>query len=227
MSLGGLATASESTATPKAKMVFPQRERLTRHDADQGRGGPQTHIVPAARGYAFHVKRGERFRIVDLYGEQVVDFAAWVANTHLTEKLSMAYTRFHLSGATPSIGEYLWTNKDKPLLKITDDTVKVHDMTFVSVWGSALCTRLLTCDKMSCFPELYTKLGIENHRSCASNIAEVMKPYGETRDFGAGSWLVLTAAERHEELPRGNGPFQHLPKHAELQSQAAWKQQTG
>lgn len=31
---------------------------------------------------------------------------------------------------------------------------------------------------MSCFPEMYLKQGIKNHRSCASNIAEVMEPYG-------------------------------------------------
>jgi uncharacterized protein YcgI (DUF1989 family) len=45
----------------------------------------KTHIVPAAHGYAFEVKKGEEFRIVDLYGEQVVDFAAWVAGTNLVQ----------------------------------------------------------------------------------------------------------------------------------------------
>ncbi|KAK4552813.1 hypothetical protein LTR86_010147 [Recurvomyces mirabilis] len=124
-----------------------------------------THIIPAAHGYAFGVKKGDHFRIVDLYGEQVVDFAAWTCNSDFKinwdEKLSMAYTRYHLSGVTPAIGECLWTNKDEPILQILGDTVKVHDMTF-----------------MSCFPEMYAKKGIHNHRSCASNIAEVMRPYG-------------------------------------------------
>lgn len=91
----------------------------------------------------------------------IQDFAAWVQDTNLTEKLSMAYTRYHLTGVCPGIGDYLWTNKDEPILKVVDDTVHVHDMTF-----------------MSCFPELYKKKGIENHRSCASNIAEVMKSHG-------------------------------------------------
>ena len=31
---------------------------------------------------------------------------------------------------------------------------------------------------MSCFPEMYEKLGLKGHRSCASNIAEVMKTHG-------------------------------------------------
>ncbi|KAK5715353.1 hypothetical protein LTR17_016787 [Elasticomyces elasticus] len=120
-----------------------------------------THIVPAAHGFAFEVKKDRCFRIVDLYGEQVVDFAAWVQGTDLTEKLSMAYTRYHLGGVTPAIGECLWTNKDEPILQLVDDTCHVHDMTF-----------------MSCFPEMYAKKGLKNHRSCAGNMAEVMKPYG-------------------------------------------------
>ncbi|KAI7603147.1 hypothetical protein KC319_g22171, partial [Hortaea werneckii] len=112
-------------------------------------------------GYAFQVKKGEHFRVVDLYGEQVVDFAAWVQGTDLREKLSMAYTRFHLDGVTPAVGEYLWTNNDEPILQVVDDTVKVHDMTF-----------------MSCFPKMYEKEGIKGHRSCAGNISEAMAPYG-------------------------------------------------
>ncbi|KAK5136020.1 hypothetical protein LTR08_004274 [Meristemomyces frigidus] len=129
--------------------------------------GPKTHIILAAHGFAFEVRKGEHFRVVDLYGEQ--DFAAWVQGTDLVEKLSMAYTRFHLAGATPAIGEYLWTNKDEPILQIVHDTVKVHDMTI-----------------MSCFPEMYAKEGLTNHRSCAGNMAEVMKPYG------MGSYLEVT-----------------------------------
>ncbi|PNS16708.1 Ubiquitin-activating enzyme E1-like [Sphaceloma murrayae] len=118
-------------------------------------------IIPAAHGHAFRVEKGKRFRVIDLYGEQVVDFAAWVADTDLVVKLSMSYTRYHLTGVTPAVGECLWTNRDEPILRITADTVKVHDMTF-----------------MSCFPELYEKRGFTGHRSCASNIAEAMAPYG-------------------------------------------------
>ncbi|KAK4988183.1 hypothetical protein LTR66_003400 [Elasticomyces elasticus] len=133
------------------------------------KSSPKEHVVPAAHGYAFKVKAGERFRVVDIHGEQVVDFAAWVDGTNLVEKLSMSYTRYHLNGVTPAIGECLWTNKDEPLLKITDDTVHVHDMTF-----------------MSCFPEMYEKRGFKGHRSCAGNIAEVMK------EHGMGSYLEIT-----------------------------------
>ena len=122
--------------------------------------GGKCHVVPASHGYAFEVKAGSRFRVVDLHGEQVVDFAAWVLPSRL-EKLSVSYTRYHLRGATPAVGECLMTNKDEPLFRIVEDLCKTHDMTF-----------------MSCFPEMYEKAGMPHHRSCAANVAEVMAPWG-------------------------------------------------
>jgi uncharacterized protein len=122
--------------------------------------GAKTHVVPASRGYAFEVKKGDHFRVVDLHGQQVVDFAAWVL-PDMKEKLSMAYTRMRLLGVTPMVGECLLTNKDEPIFRLVEDTVKVHDMTFPS-----------------CFPEMYEKRGVKGHRSCATNIIEAMEPYG-------------------------------------------------
>ncbi|KAF2727409.1 hypothetical protein EJ04DRAFT_395776, partial [Polyplosphaeria fusca] len=117
----------------------------------------------AAHGYAFAVDKGDRFRVIDTHGEQVVDFMAWVRDEPFTlrEKMSTAYTRYHLSGVQPAIGECLWTNADRPILRVTADTVKVHDMTF-----------------MSCYPDLYKKKGLHEHRSCALNIFEAMQKYG-------------------------------------------------
>jgi uncharacterized protein YcgI (DUF1989 family) len=119
-------------------------------------------IVPAGHGHAFVVSKGARFRIVDLHGEQVVDLFAWVYDPLLSlttlEKMSTAYTRYHLRGVTPTIGEHLYSNADRKLLRVVADTVRVHDMTF-----------------MACFPSMYSKTG---HRSCAQNVFEVMRKYG-------------------------------------------------
>ncbi|KAH7073270.1 hypothetical protein FB567DRAFT_196528 [Paraphoma chrysanthemicola] len=124
-------------------------------------------IVPAGHGHAFPLPRGTRFRIVDLHGEQVVDLFAWVRDSKSSasalpdEKMSMAYTRYHVSGVTPTIGEYLYSNADRPVLRVIADTVKIHDMTF-----------------MACFPKLYTDKGLYGHRSCAANVVEAMQKYG-------------------------------------------------
>ncbi|EON95609.1 putative aminomethyltransferase protein [Phaeoacremonium minimum UCRPA7] len=123
----------------------------------------KTHIVPAATGYAFEVKKGERFRIVDIHGLQIVDFMAWVHEPGLKEHVRMSYTRFRYMGVSPDIGEFLVTNLDAPALKIMADTCKVHDMTF-----------------MSCFPEIYAERDKPGHRSCTMNITEAMTPYGIT-----------------------------------------------
>lgn len=129
----------------------------------------KTVIVQGGHGLAYELSEGEHFRIVDLYGEQVTDFAAWVKGTNLIEKLSMSYTRLRHGGVPPAAGEYLYTNKDEPIFQIINDTVRIHDMTFPS-----------------CFPETYIKAGRPDHRSCAGNIAEAMKPYG------MGSYLEVS-----------------------------------
>ncbi|KAK4905609.1 hypothetical protein LTR49_025120 [Elasticomyces elasticus] len=72
----------------------------------------KTHIVKGGYGYAFEAAKGEHFRVVDLYGEQVTDFAAWVKDTNLVEKLSMAHTRLRLLGVPPNLGEYLYSNRE-------------------------------------------------------------------------------------------------------------------
>lgn len=156
-------------------MVFPEPDNTTTMASGDR---PKTHIIPAAHGYAFEVKKGEHFRVVDLKGEQIIDFAAWAKDTHLKEKLSMSYSRYHLNGVQPAEGECLWSNADEPMLKVVRDTVKVHDMTF-----------------MSCMPELYAKKGLKDHRSCASNIAEVMKPYGMKSHLEVTDPYVLPIGE--------------------------------
>ena len=95
---------------------------------------PHIHIVPAAHGYAFTVKAGEYFRVVDLHGSQVVDFMAWVPPYKTSsEHLSMSYTRHAIGGsAPPEIGECLYTNKDEPIFKVIHDPVKTHDMLYMA-----------------------------------------------------------------------------------------------
>jgi uncharacterized protein len=104
-------------------MAFPEKQPLENVDLKSTKA--KTHIIKASHGYAWEVKKGEQFRVVDLYGEQVVDFAAWVAGTNLIQKLSMSYSRYHLNGVVPMVGECLYTNTDDPIFKVTEDTVKV------------------------------------------------------------------------------------------------------
>src|SRR5207237_2617473 len=50
------------------------------------------HVIPPKRGYGFTVNKGERWRITDLEGKQVVDMALFNA-TNPREKLSTSNSR--------------------------------------------------------------------------------------------------------------------------------------
>lgn len=137
---------------------------------------PTKHTIPASHGYATSLKAGTSFRLVDLHGQQVIDMSAFIlpfprsgtqtdsfGSIASAEHLSASYTRFHLLGQPIAVGEHIYTNMDRPLLKLTHDTVKIHDMTF-----------------MSCFPHLYESRGFApgTHRSCASNMLEAFAHFG-------------------------------------------------
>ncbi|KAF2421199.1 hypothetical protein EJ08DRAFT_665233 [Tothia fuscella] len=147
-------------------MVFIDIRAETHDETPEIQNGSTSTIVKAGHGHAFPIKKGTKFRIIDTHGKQIVDLTAWVLNKdnrtiNKHHHFSADHTRWALQGATPAIGESLLTNTAKPLLKITDDTVKVHDMTFAC-----------------CYPELYAKEGYEKHRSCSGNIAEAMRQWG-------------------------------------------------
>jgi len=125
----------------------------------------KTHIVPAAHGFAFQVKGGSHFRIVDLHGQQVVDFMAWAlpySPAANVEHFSTSYTRYALGGlAAPQVGEGLYTNRDRLMFTLVADTVKTHDLLY-----------------MACNPGFYARQGQPGHRSCATNIAAAMAAWG-------------------------------------------------
>jgi len=127
---------------------------------------PTSTTVPAGHGYAFVVKAGQKFRITDTHGHQIVDLTAWVLSKDgktidKAHHFSADHTRWELKGATPAIGESLYDNTGLPLLKLVSDTCRVHDMTFAC-----------------CYPELYARAGFKGHRSCSGNIAEAMEKWG-------------------------------------------------
>jgi uncharacterized protein len=150
------------------------------------------HTIPAATGFAFTPAAGSHFRVVDLRGQQVVDFMAWclpngpdeaVSNKSMpsvhelrkAEHFSASYTRYNVGGsATPIVGEHLYSNHGKKMFEVVEDQVKCNDLLF-----------------MACNPSFYDGLGLKGHRSCATNIAEAMNVWlgdgegkSETNDGG-------------------------------------------
>src|SRR5262245_29316951 len=83
--------------------------------------------IPARRGKAAHVARGQDVLVINTHGEQVVD--TWAFNRDdLGEFMSMEHTRAHTLRLVPQVGDILRTNRRRPILTLVEDTSGgVHD----------------------------------------------------------------------------------------------------
>ena len=83
--------------------------------------------IPARQGKAAKVAAGQRIRMVNTHGTQVVD--TWAFNAQdLNEFMSMEHSRPTLMGIMPRIGEAMRTNKRRPILTFLEDSsLGIHD----------------------------------------------------------------------------------------------------
>ena len=118
--------------------------------------------IPARRGKAAHVRKGQRVKVINTKGEQVVD--TWAFNAaDLTEFMSMEHTRAAITRLIPKIGDSLVTNHRRPILTVVEDTSGgVHD------------TLMAACDRYR-----YELLGAKGyHDNCTDNLAAGMTALG-------------------------------------------------
>jgi uncharacterized protein YcgI (DUF1989 family) len=118
--------------------------------------------IPARRGKAVQVARGQDVLVINTHGEQVVD--TWAFNRDdLGEFMSMEHTRAHTLGLVPRVGDILRTNRRRPLLTLVEDTSGgVHD------------TLIAACDRYR-----YAFLGVEGqHDNCADNLKAALAELG-------------------------------------------------
>ena len=123
---------------------------------------PQTIHIPAREGRAVRVGAGQRYRVVDLEGQQVVDLFAFCADD-VQEYASAEHTRVWVSRLFPRVGEHFVTNRRRSILFFEKDSSPgIHDM---------LCA--------SCDPTRYALLGVEGwHASCQENLQRAMASLG-------------------------------------------------
>lgn len=119
-------------------------------------------LVPAREARAVRVAAGQRFKVVDAEGGQVVDLFAFVADD-VSEYASAEHTRVTVSRLVPAVGEAFHTNRRRPILLFEEDASPgIHDM---------LCA--------ACDPIRYRLLGVEGwHASCQENLQRVMADLG-------------------------------------------------
>ncbi|MEM8809318.1 MAG: urea carboxylase-associated family protein [Cyanobacteria bacterium P01_G01_bin.38] len=117
--------------------------------------------IPARRGCATRVARGQSIKIINTHGYQVID--TWAFNAHdLTEFMSMEHTRTRISRIVPRVGDAFVTNRRRPILTWLQDTSPgVHD------------TLIAACDRYR-----YELLGAPNHDNCTENLATAFSELG-------------------------------------------------
>jgi uncharacterized protein YcgI (DUF1989 family) len=119
---------------------------------------PDPIVIPARRGKAAVVRRGQTITVINTHGEQVVD--TWAFNRDdLTEFMSMEHSRATHHHMIPRVGDALLTNRRRPILTIVEDTSGgVHD------------TLMAACDRYR-----YQELGcMEYHDNCTDNLAAAL-----------------------------------------------------
>jgi uncharacterized protein YcgI (DUF1989 family) len=118
--------------------------------------------IPARKGKAARVAKGQFVKVINTHGEQVVD--TWAFNAEdLAEFMSMEHSRSQILKVIPKIGDIMRTNKRRPILTFLEDTSGgIHDL-LVSA-----------CDRYR-----YEGLGCkEYHDNCTDNLHAGMGELG-------------------------------------------------
>ena len=120
--------------------------------------------IPARKGKAVRLRKGQRIKVINTKGQQVVDTWAFNADD-LRELMSMEHSRVAIDRIIPTIGDGLVTNRRRPILTLVEDTSGgIHDTLFAA------------CDRWR-----YEALGCtEHHDNCTDNLAAGMADLGLT-----------------------------------------------
>lgn len=116
------------------------------------------YIIPACSGMKIDVKQGQSITVIDIEGGQVVDFFAEV-NGNVNEFLSTGVTIDCNESLKLNVGDIIYTNLYRPMIKVITDDVGEHDL-------------LHPC----CRPEMYNFFyhNGEEHPNCFDNINRVL-----------------------------------------------------
>ncbi len=118
--------------------------------------------IPPRSGTAFTLDRGQTLTIVDPQGEQVADLLAF-SRTDTREVISSGRTLDYAERLVPKLGDAIYSNRSRVLMRIVEDTVGRHDF-------------LLTPCSVDTFRIIY---GDQNpHRGCFGNLVEALAPFG-------------------------------------------------
>ncbi len=161
--------------------------------------------IPARRGKAARLNRGQSVKVINTHGEQVVDTWAFRADD-LAEFMSLEHWRPTVLRIIPEIGDAFVTNRRRPILTLTEDTSSgLHD------------TLMAACDSYR-----YGLLGCtEYHDNCTDNLFAGMRQIGLTppevpSPLNLFMNIPVIDGRRLDFLPPENQPGDYVTLRAEM-----------
>lgn len=117
-------------------------------------------IIPPYEGRSAFLRKGEELIIIDMDGKQVGDFVCF-NHSDPSEYVSPVHMRASLSSIRLKIGDYLYSNRRRPLMQLVEDTVGKHDFFFPA------------CD----YYRYKMDFNQEEHPNCHDNLQMALKKY--------------------------------------------------
>ncbi|MBX2854610.1 MAG: urea carboxylase-associated family protein [Rhodobacteraceae bacterium] len=132
-----------------------------------GTDSRQTTEIPARAGVAVPISNGQRLKLINTFGSQVVDTWA-ISAADPSEYMSMEHTRRVNGHLHPVAGDFFLSNRRRPMLLLEEDSFPgTHD------------TIVACCDSW-----LYRHLGAEpGHANCSDNFLTALKQFGVTPEL--------------------------------------------
>lgn len=121
-------------------------------------------LIPAAGNLGISVKKGQVVRVIDIEGQQIMDFVCFNKDNP-EEKLWIGASIINNGNIFFQKGHSLYSKYQNKMFTMIEDSCGVHDLLIGH-----------------CTPEVYQKVyGLDNHHSCADNFVAALEPFGLDR----------------------------------------------
>jgi urea carboxylase-associated protein 1 len=148
-------------------------------------------VVPAGQPWGRRLSKGQQVRIIDLHGQQAVDFLCYDA-ADLKDRYNAANTMKMEGNIFIKKGSVLWSDRGRQLMRVVEDTCGFHD----TIGGC--CSSEMNCVR-------YDKPGPGN---CRDTFELALKQFGMTRDDIAANvnWFMYVPVGADGEMAIKEGP---------------------
>jgi uncharacterized protein YcgI (DUF1989 family) len=142
--------------------------------------------IPGYEGRAIRLEKGDTFRVIDMEDCQIADMFIISADDN-NEVFSPAMTRQVGFRLTAKPGDFIYSNRRRPMLTFLDDTSPgQHDMSFAP-----------------CDPEFYLALGADSsHPNCRDNFYKAIDEIGISFEPPPDPFNLF-----QNTVPKANGDF--------------------